>query len=141
MDRNNIIGLLPFGIKLCFIQDWNIKWSSFQIDFPHSFNMRILNMSWPWALLGSSFWINIAVSSLVNVTVEIDLSVFFFQNIGGKFTGVIYDRTLFSKKAVKQFCLLFKISYLFILMKERGYARKFCCCLTTISILTSRLLH
>ena len=60
----------------------------------------------------------------MNVTVEIDLSVF-FPKIGGKLTGVIYYRTLFGKKAVKQFCFLFKISYVFILMKERRYARNF----------------
>ena len=58
----------------------------------------------------------------MKVTVEIDLFVF-FPNFGGEFTGVIYYRRLFSKKAVKQFCLLFKISYVFILMKERRYAR------------------
>ena len=86
--------------------------------------MRMLNMSWSWALLGSKFCIDLAIASLVNVTVEIDLSVF-FPNIGGKFAGVIHYRTLFSKKAVKQFRLLFNISYVFILMKERRYARNF----------------
>ena len=99
------------GNSPCFIQDWNIKSSGFQIDLPHT--------------LGSRFWINVAMSSLVNVAFEIDCWNWHFQNIGENFTGVIYYRTLFSKKAVKQFCLLFKISYVFILMNKRRYARKF----------------
>ena len=58
----------------------------------------------------------------MNVTVEIDFSVF-FPNIGGKFNGVIYHRTLFSKKAVKQFCLFFK-NQLRIYFDERKEVRK-----------------
>ena len=123
-ERTTLAFFHSVGNFPCFIQDWNIKSSGLQIDLQHSFNMRMLNMSWPWALSRSRFRINVVISSLVNVTVEIDLPVFFL-NIGGNFTGVIYYRTLFSKKAVKQFCLLFKISYVFILMNKRRYARKF----------------
>ena len=39
--------------------------------------MRMLNVNITWALLGSRFLINVAISSLVNVAVETDMSVFF----------------------------------------------------------------
>ena len=63
------------GNSPCFIQDWNIKSSGLQIDYLHSFNMWLLSMSWPWTLLGSRFWNNVAISWLVKVIVKIDLSV------------------------------------------------------------------
>ena len=31
---------------------------------------------WPWALLGSRFWINVSISSLVKMIVKIDFSAF-----------------------------------------------------------------
>ena len=36
----------------------------------------MLIISWPWALLGSKFLINVAVSSQLKVIAEADLSVF-----------------------------------------------------------------
>ena len=114
MDRNNI-PFFQFSISvansLCFIQDWNIKSSGLQIDLQHSLKMQLLNMSWPWALLGPRFWINVVI--LVKVTVGIGFFCF-FAKIEGKFTGVIYYRRLFSKKAAKKFCLFFKsVTYFF----------------------------
>ena len=64
-------------------------------------------------------------SSASRRTYEVPRIVCFFPNIGGKFTGIIYYRTLFREKTVKQLCLLFKISYVFIVMKEKRYGRNF----------------
>ena len=59
-----------------------------------------------------------SLSSLVKV-------VCFLAKIEEKFTRVIYYGTLFSKKAVKQFCFLFKICSVFIPTKEERYTRNF----------------
>ena len=87
--------------------------------------MQMLIMSWPWALLGSRFSINVAISSLVNVAVEIDVSVFFLKILKGSSLELFIIEHCLAQKTVKQFCLLVKINYVFILMKERRYARIF----------------
>ena len=52
----NSLGKFPF-LK----QDWKISSSSLQIGLPHFFNMQMLIISWPWALLGSRLWIIVAM--------------------------------------------------------------------------------
>ena len=81
--------------------------------------MQMLNMSWPWALLGSRFWINVAISSLVKVTVEIDLSVF-SQILEGSSLELFIVEHCLAKKAVKRFCLVFKISYVLFWWRRGG---------------------
>ena len=127
------------GNSPCFIQDWNIKSSGLQIDLPHSFNIRMLNMSWPWALLGSRFWINVAISSLVKVTVEIDLSVF-SQILEGSSLELFIAEHCLAKKQLNDSALFLK-SVTFYSDEREEVCKDFCCCSTTISILTSRFLH
>ena len=125
----------------CFIQDWSIKSSGLEIDLLHSFNMQMLNMPWPWALLGSRFWINVVISSLVKVVVEMDLSVFLQILKESSLEVFILEKdSYFSKKTVKQFCLLFIVCCgIYSDKREEVYKESFCC-LTTI-ILTGRFLH
>ena len=99
------------GNPPCFIQDWNIKSSGLQIDLQHSFYM--LNMSWSWALLGSRFWINVAISSLVNLTVEIDLSVFFQILDGSSLKLFIMEHCLAKKQLNNSAFFLKSVTYLF----------------------------
>ena len=107
----------------CFIQDWYIKSSGLQIDLPHSFNMWMLNLSWPWTLLGSRFWINVVVSSLVNVTGEIDLSVF-FQILEGSSLELFIIKHCLAKKQLNNSAFFLK-SVIFILIKGSRYTRNF----------------
>ena len=80
---------------------------------PLSFNMRMLNMSWPWALLGSSFLINVAISSLVKVTVEIDLSVFLQILEGSSLELFIIEHCLAKKQLNNSAFFLKSVTYLF----------------------------
>ena len=80
---------------------------------PHSFNMRMLNMLWPWALLGSKFWINVAILSLVNVIVEIDLSVFLQRLEGSSLELFIMEHFLAKKQLNNSVFFLKSVTYLF----------------------------
>ena len=93
----------------------NVKSSGLQIDLLHSFNVRMLNMWWPWAVLGSRFWINVAISSLVKVTVEIDLSdFFFFQILEGSSLELFIIEDCLAKKQLNNFAFSLKsVKYLF----------------------------
>ena len=74
--------------------------------------MRMLNISWPWALLGSRFWINVAISSLVNVTVEIDLSVFFQILEGSSLELFIIEHCLAKNQLNNSAFFLKSVTYL-----------------------------
>ena len=114
MDRNNI-GFFFHSVRNspCFIQDWNIKSSGLQIDLPHRFNMRMLNMLWSWALLGSRFWFNVAISSLVKVAVEIDLSAFLQILEGSLLELLIIEHCLAKKQGNSSAFFLKSVMYLF----------------------------
>ena len=127
------------GNSPCFIQNWSIKSSGLQIDLPHSFNMRMLNMPWPWALLGSRFWIHVAISSLVNVTVEIDLSTFFQILEGSSLESFIIENCLAKKQLNNSAFFLKSVTYLF--WWKRGGIQGIFLLFNTISTLTSRFLH
>ena len=49
--------------------------SGLQIQGPHTFNIRILILSWPCALFGSRFWITFAILSWEKLTQNRRLSV------------------------------------------------------------------
>ena len=127
------------GKSPCFIQDWNIKSSGLQIDLPYSFYIRMRNMLWPWALLGSRFWINVSISSLVNATVEIDLCVFSEILDGSSLELFIIEHCLAKKQLNNSAFFLKSVTHLF--WWKRGDMQGIFCCLTTISILTSSFLH
>ena len=101
------------GNSPCFIQDCNINQAVLHMDLPHSFNMRLHNMSWPWALLGSMFWINVAISSIVKVTVEIDLSVFLQRLKGSSLELFIMEHCLAKKQLNNSVFFLKPVTYLF----------------------------
>ena len=106
MDRSNIGFFHSVRNSPCFIQDWSIKSSGLQ-------NMQMLNMSWPLTLLRSRFWINIAISSPVNVTVEIDLSVF-FQILEGSLLELFIIQHCLAKKQLDNSAFFLKsVTYLF----------------------------
>ena len=116
MDRNNIC-FFPFsssvGNSPCFIQDWNIKSKGLQIDLLHSFNIQMLNMPWPWALLGPRFWINVAILSLVKVTVDIDFSGFLQRMKGSSLELFIIEHCLAKKQLNSCAFFLKSVTYLF----------------------------
>ena len=62
--------------------DLNISSKDFKIESTQIFNMRIMVMSKPWALLGLRFLIIFAISSLVNEEVERRLFVLFIESVG-----------------------------------------------------------
>ena len=120
MDRNNIC-FFPFsssvGNSPCFIQDWNIKSKGLQMDLPHSFNKQMLNMSWPWALLGPRFWIIVAISSLVKVTVEIGFFVLLQRMKGSLLKLFIIEHCLAKKQLNSSAFFLKSVTYLFQWMR------------------------
>ena len=75
--------------------------------------------------------------SLLKVIVEVD--PVFFSKIEGKLIRVISYRTLFSKKAVKQFRFPFEVCYVFSLMKKKRYTMIEFSCLMKFSIIGKRV--
>ena len=113
MDRNNIC-FFPFSRKLSvFFTTLKYKSSGLQIDLSHSFDMRVLNMSWPWNLLGSRFWINVAISSLVKATVEINSSIFLQRLKGSSLELFIMEHCLAKKQLKNSVFFLKSVTYLF----------------------------
>ena len=53
----------------------NIIFRGLQMEEPHFFNMRMLKLSWRWALFGSKFWIILAMSTWEKLTEDKRLSV------------------------------------------------------------------
>ena len=120
-----------------FIQDWKIKSSSLQIDLQHSFNMWML-LSWPWALLGSRFFINVAISSKAKAIAETDLSIFLRKFKGSSLELSILEHC-WAKNKLNNSAFFFK-SVTYLLSKVKEEYREFFCCLTMFLILTSKFL-
>ena len=87
----NWVALVP--AKLCpFIQSFGnvlvskhrlkIIFRGLQIELLQSFSILILIWSWPWALLGSKFWINFSISSSEKVTDDKRLCVKYSSFLG-----------------------------------------------------------
>ena len=110
-----------------------------QIDLLHSFNIRMLNMSWSWGLLESRFWINVAITSLVKVTVEIDSSVF-LQILEGSSLELFIIEHCLAKKQLNSSAFFLSRLHIYSDEREEVY-KELLCCLTAISILTSKFLH
>ena len=112
MDRINIWFYYSVGNFPCFIQDWKIKSSGLQIDLPHSFNKRMLIISWPWALLGSRLLINVAISPQEKLISEIDLSVFLRRFKGSSLELSVLEHCL-AKNKLNNSAFFFKsVTYL-----------------------------
>ena len=75
MNRNNVGFFQFWGKSLCSKQALKISPKGLLIESPQIFNMRILIMSWPWALLVSKLLIILPISLSVNVMFDKDLSV------------------------------------------------------------------
>ena len=63
------------GEELLSIDCLRMRSTGLQIELSHNRNMRILILSWPWALLGSKFCSIFAVSYMDKFTVNMRLSV------------------------------------------------------------------
>ena len=62
------------NLNFCFSTTfW--KCTGREVVSPHTFNMQILLLSCPWALLGSRHWIIFPISSVENVTEDNHLSI------------------------------------------------------------------
>ena len=56
--------------------------SGLHIEFPHNFIIRILSISWPWALFWSKLFIILEMSSVEKLTASSDLLVSFARLLG-----------------------------------------------------------
>ena len=80
MNGNNI-SFFPSDRNFPFsIQHRKVNWSSFYIELPHISIIRILIISWPWALFGSNFWITFAMSFQLKLMEEITFSLILNKN-------------------------------------------------------------
>ena len=95
------------------------------IEFSHSFIIRILSISWPWALFGSKLFIILDVSTVEKLTVSSSLLVSFSSSFGKSL--LLFNRVLkkYCKKSIKKFSFLFKVCYQSNFMKHRRYTRNF----------------
>ena len=84
--------------------------------------MRMLNI-WPWALLGSKLWVNVAISLVVKVTAKIDLSAFLQRLKGSSLELFIMEHCLAKKKLNNSIFFLKSVTYLF--WWKRRYTRNF----------------
>ena len=85
------------------------------------FNMRILIISWPWPLLGSSLQMNLLISSFVNSMFARYWSV--TGIVDEERTLIFNNWALFCKKRIKEIGFFTKISSKFVMMKNRRYTR------------------
>ena len=76
-------------------------------------SIRILIMSWPWALLKSRSWIILAISLLLNDTDEVNLSAL-FKNVEQSLLQLFIKEHCSAKKELKISAFLLKsVAYLF----------------------------
>ena len=74
--------------------------------------MQMLIISWPRALLGSRFLINVAISSQVNVIAEIDLSAFLRRFEGSSLELYIIEHCVAKSKLNSSAFFLKTVTYL-----------------------------
>ena len=107
-----------------FRQSLKIIDSGLHIELIHNFIIQILNISWPWALIGSKLLIIAEITSVEKLTVSSDSFVSFARLLGK--TLLLFNRVYwFAKKSIKKFSFLVKVCYKFIFMKQRKYTRNF----------------
>ena len=70
------------GNFLSFRESSKIIDSGLHNEFPHNFIIRILSISWLWALFGSELFINLKMSSVEKLTVSSDSFVSFARLLG-----------------------------------------------------------
>ena len=79
------------------------------MDSPQILSIRILIISWPWALLESRFQNIVTTKRYWS-----DKFICSFQKRRGKFAGVFYQRGFLSKEEIEYFSFLLKsVTYLF----------------------------
>ena len=71
-----------FGNVLVSKHRLKIIFRGLQIELLQSFSILMLIWSWPWALLGSKFWINFSISSSEKVTDDKRLCVKYSSLLG-----------------------------------------------------------
>ena len=90
-----------------FRQSLKIIDSGLHIEFPHNFIIRILSISWPWALFGSKLFIILDVSTVEKLTVSSNLLVRFSSSFGK--TLLLLNRVhWFAKKVLKSLAFSLK---------------------------------
>ena len=83
-----------------FRQSLKVIDSGFYIESPYNFIIRILSISWQWALSGPKLFIILEMSSVVKLTVSSDLLVSFARLLGK--TLPLFNRVnWFAKKVLK----------------------------------------
>ena len=88
-------GNIPFAR-----QSLNISSKGLHSESPHIFNIRMLILSWPWALFGLRFWMIFNMSLLTNFTVDKRLSVRKWSR-GGSLLPFLIKEHCFAKKELK----------------------------------------
>ena len=131
---DNIL-LFPFSRKLSvFYTILKYKSSCLQVDLPHGFNMWMLNMSWPWAVLGLRFWIT-SESNCWNRL----LSVFLQRFKGSSLELFIREHCLAERQLNNSAFFLKSARYLF--WWNKGGIRWIFLLFNNVSILTSTFLQ
>ena len=88
-------GNIPF-VK----QSLNMSSKGLHNESSHSFNIRMLILSWPWALFGLRFWIIFNMSLFTNFTIDKRLSVKKWSR-GGSLLSFLIKEHCFAKKELK----------------------------------------
>ena len=95
-----------------FRQSLKIIDSGLYIEFQHNYIIRILSISWPWALFGSKLFIILEMSSFEKLTVSSDFFVSFARLLGK--TLLLFNRAhWFAKKVLKSSAFSLKFVNLF----------------------------
>ena len=87
-------------------QAWNIRLKYLQIEFPQSFIMRMLTMSYAWALFGFILFMMFTMLSSVKAKLDKHLSTRRWESVGILLLSLINEHWL-AKKELKGliFCL------------------------------------
>ena len=78
----------------------NMNSKSLYIESPHIFNMRMLILSWPWALFELRFWIIFNMSAFRNFTTDKRLSIRKWRG-GRSLLSLLIKEYCFAKKELK----------------------------------------
>ena len=100
MKDKNYIGFFPLWNFPFSKHDQKIMPSDLQIDSSQNFNIWILIISWPWALLGLRFLIIFKISYAKNSTDRNDLHVF-LRRTEGSLLLLLTREYCFEKKSLR----------------------------------------
>lgn len=117
-------------------QPWKIADRSLQIKFPHNFSLRILILSWPFALFRSRFWIFLKIWPDVYFKEDKGFYVKMLRLTGNKLLLFIKECCL-PKKVLESPAFSLK-SVANLLSRKRGGMNRIFCYLKNVWVTISR---